>query len=304
MNVQFQQLILSPGQRKTAEKLRGTIQLATGNFRQFLPLVARTNTLVAGQSGCGKSHLVRALALEAKLPLWETNVSNWIVLGARTGEPTLESLTAWIAVNRAGIIFLDELEKISDPNPWHNSIRLELHSICDGIIPESVLPAADDLDAPEFADGLNPVQRKAVIRGELEQKLRTTFAIIGAGAWQQEWSRASETIGFQNSRATARGLDRRQLLTMISPEILQRFRHDVLFLEPMKREDYLEVLTSLSGLLPIWQRDRFNELAIRSFPRALEDGLGMRIFEEIYTDLCIEMGPAIATHLPGRSQTP
>jgi len=287
--------MLSPGQRQTAESLRRIIHLATGNTRQFLPLATRTNTLIAGQSGTGKSHLVRTLAAEARLPLWETNVANWIVLGARYGEPTLQSLSAWIAEHHAGIIFLDEIEKISDANPWYNSIGLEIHSICDGLIPESVVPDIDDFDALGFGD-LSAVRRKSMLKAELETKLRHSFIVIAAGAWQQEWSRPSKMIGFRTSSTKACGLDRKQLLKMISPEILQRFRHDVLFLEAMEHGDYLEVMEVQSSLLPDKQRARFAELVVRSIPRAIEDGLGMRIFEEVYTDLCMEMMPDVANH--------
>lgn len=291
-------MILSPGQRKAAEILRGIIRLATGNLRRSLPLSTRTNTLIAGRSGSGKSHLVRALAIEAGIPLWEMNVSNWIVLGARNGGPTLDSLISWIDDNDAGIIFLDELEKISDSNPWYNSIRLEIHSICDGNIPESALSSADIYDMSDLSEDISLVRQKALIKAKLGTKLRTTFAIIGAGAWQREWTRAFESIGFQSTVEEKPGLSRKQLLTMISPEVLQRFRHDIVFIEPMTLDDYSAILASQAECLPEWQRNRFIELVTRAFPRAIEDGLGMRIFEEVYTDLCLELETTAASPIP------
>ncbi len=57
----------------------------------------------------------------------------------------------------------------------------------------------------------------------------------------------------------------------------------------MTDDDFHHVLRNQLTLIPASYRDRFADLVHRAIPRALEFGLGMRIFEEIYTDLCVEI---------------
>ena len=89
-------------------------------------------------------------------------------------------------------------------------------------------------------------------------------------------------------------IERKQIKESITPEILQRFRSEILFLTPMTEADYLHAMTSLSAQLPENQRFRFAELAIKSIPSAVEEGLGMRVFEEVYAAYCAEVYHRVA----------
>jgi hypothetical protein len=96
-------------------------------------------------------------------------------------------------------------------------------------------------------------------------------------------------IGFHSKQPRPNSIDRRSLPQSIAPELLQRFRHEVLFPEPMTEHDFLEVMTAQLQLLPEWQRLRYAVPVVQVIPAAVENGLGMRIFEEIHARLCTGM---------------
>lgn len=289
---------LSPGQADVLNELRPILTLATSPARSALTLTTRVNTLLAGPSGSGKSFLAKAMAREAGLPFWESNVSSWIVLGARNGNPTLVSLVEWIHNTPKGVIFLDELEKPfpyqSDSNSdtvseWYNSVKMDLHSICDGRLPDGAIHVDESMLTDKYGGQLSIRECKSLIKFDVEQKLKTSFLIVGAGTWQHLWAKGGETIGFNRETGPVVAIDQQKLMKSISQELLLRFRHQILFLRPMSENDYHDVLRSQLLLIPEGQRERFGQLVRRSIPRALEFGLGMRMFEEVYTDLCVEV---------------
>jgi hypothetical protein len=57
----------------------------------------------------------------------------------------------------------------------------------------------------------------------------------------------------------------------------------------MAESDFHDVLTAQLCMIAESQRRKYAELVLRAIPRAIEFGLGMRIFEEVYTDLCVEV---------------
>ena len=279
---------LSPGQQKVLEALRPILKLATCGIRSSLPLKMQAASLIVGKSGTGKSHAVRALAREAGVPFWEANVASWIVLGARNGNATLSSLVKWIANTKNGVIFLDELDKLTGMNEWTNAIRLEIHDLADGRVPDGAIDVPGTTQLEEMTEDNDKVVRKALIKLDVEDKLKNSFLIVGAGAWQISWAERQQQIGFHNDPSVHERIDRQQILKFITPEILQRFRSEILFLDPMTESDYLAVMSAQILRLPVDLRLRFATLAVREIPGAIEQGLGMRIFEEVYTQLCVE----------------
>ncbi len=261
-------------------------------------LPTRVHTLLTGPSGTGKSFLARALAKEAGLPIWEGNVSTWIVLGARNGNSTLVSLVEWIHKTPKGVIFLDELEK---PFPassggssgaigeWFNSVKMELHDLLDGRVPEAAIQVDDSTINHTYGGELSDRECRSLIKHDVERKLKTSFMVIGAGTWQHLWTETGSTIGFNSATYPVLSIDHHKLMKFISPEILLRFRQQVLFLIPMAESDFHDVLTTQLGLIAEPQRRRYAELVLRAIPRAIEFGIGMRIFEEVYTDFCVEV---------------
>lgn len=289
--------ILSPGQERVMTKLRPIVTLATSGMISKLPMKPRTSSLIVGPSGMGKSHLARELARDAGLPFWEADVASWIVLGAKSGNQTLQSLVKWIVNRKSGLIFLDELDKLNAQGEWTNAIRLEIHDLIDGRLPDGAIDVSGTTQLEEFTDDQEKFVRKTMIKVDVEEKLKNSFMIVGAGAWQQAWQSHGQEIGFHQGqvvRPLAGRIERKQIKESITPEILQRFRSEILFLNPMTEADYLHAMTSLSARLPDNQRFRFAELAIKSIPSAVEEGLGMRIFEEVYAAFCAEVYHRVA----------
>ena len=289
-------LLYTPGQRDVVEKLRPIIQLATSPSRGNLKMSTRTNTLVTGPSGSGKSFLAKALAAEAGLPFWEANVSSWIVLGARNGSPTLASLCEWISTNSKGIIFIDELEKPFPHSPdgrgsgeWYTSVRMELHDLLDARMPLGGIQIDEVASTAVYKGLLSGNDCKNLVKIDVEAKLRESYMVIGAGTWQHLWTSNKNTLGFNCESTPINSLDQAELMKSISPEVLMRFRNQVLFLRPMTEKDYHHVLEERVGLVPVKYRKRFEELVLAAIPKALEFGLGMRVVEEVFTDLCVEI---------------
>lgn len=281
--------ILSPGQRQLVFQLQPILQLATCGVRSSLPLKPRTNTLIVGPSGSGKTHIVRELASRAKIGIWHENVSNWLPLGARGETPTIVSLVRWLTANDRGIIFLDECDKLNSPNEFSNSIRNEVFSLLDYRLPDGAITVPESSDIDPFGGQLDQATRKTVIRTLAEEKLKNRILIVAAGAWQSCWEQKRYTIGFHDEATQLGGIERTSLLPSIAPELLQRFRSEILFLTPMKEQDYLEVMAAQIGLVPNAYQLLYEVMIRQAIPAAVEHGLGMRMFEEIYAQFCTRL---------------
>ena len=292
----------TPGQREILETIRPILRLATSSVRGKLNLATRTHTLIAGPSGSGKSYIARALSKETRLPLWESNVSSWIVLGSRAGKSSLADLVDWIHTHPKGIIFLDELDKpfpnsnsgnmsvsqISSSD-WINAIRMEIHDILDARIPAASIQVDESSFSGIYYESFNHTEVQALVKADVERKLRTSFLVLGAGTWQHVWRKKGNAIGFVDSVEDVVFIDHHKLANSINPEILLRFRNKVMFIRPMTQGDFYTVLRDQLTLIPTEYRHRFKEMVHIAIPKALEYGLGMRVFEEIYTDLCCEI---------------
>lgn len=274
--------ILSPGQASLIEKLRPLVDLATSGVIKKLPLRPRTSTLILGRSGTGKSHIARELAKQCNLPIWEANTANWIVLGGRGERHTMTDLVRWVQNRKSGIIFLDELDKLNGNSDWVNNIRLEVHDIIDARVPSAALDSqhTDETDDP-FSS--SECSRRSGI--SVQEKLRTSFFILGAGTCMGAWTSDTNKIGFSTPLTVTPQISRNQVLDYISPEILQRFRSEICFLDPLTRKDYLTVASSIMACLPGQLIEKFGRALALSIDNAMEHGLGMRIFEEVLADL-------------------
>ena len=278
-------LTLSPGQKRVLESLLPLARLATSGVCKRLPYTARTASLIVGPSGIGKSHIARVLAKQLNLPIWEANVANWMVMGSRATKPTLESLATWVADRKSGIIFLDEIDKINGPAEWTNSIRLEVHEILDSRMPENAIVPEGTSDFEAMTDDTTKRVRKEIIKREVEEKLRNSFMVVGAGAWQGGWQENRQAVGFNAHAVHQARIDPRQILQSITPEIRQRFRLEISFLEPMSKSDYQSVAASIIQRLPKTLLNKFLAACVPAIDRALDEGWGMRIFEDVLADV-------------------
>jgi len=288
--------ILSRGQDQILKTLIPYAALATNGLVDKFPIIPRTATLIAGPSGTGKTRVVTELAERLKLPLWTVNMSGWLVQGARGDTPTIHNLFEWVESNPRGIIFLDEIEKIDGASDWFSTVRLEVHDVVDARLPRSIkspfftaetlfdYPAESKIviDEVDRVMGTNErIKKDAEWRRALEKKLKTRFFIVAAGAWQSEWAMPSSSIGFgQPSDVTSKTIERKNLMKAISPEILNRFRCEIAFLEPMDEDDYFNYANTLTERVPSDLQPWFAHVCLAEIENALTHQLGMRIFEE------------------------
>ena len=132
-------MILSDNQNELLSTILPIAELALNNPECDSPLKARTHTLLCAPSGTGKSHLMKKLGEITKAPVLFLNVSSWMPQGSNKGNShTFDSIVKFIEDNPRGIIILDELDKINNGGDWAGYVRLEIHDLLDGVIPECI----------------------------------------------------------------------------------------------------------------------------------------------------------------------
>jgi len=128
-------------------------------------------------------------------------------------------------------------------------------------------------------------------REELQTKLQNFF-IIGGGAWQALWEpeKPSKSMGFlpDEEKIIPKEITQETLQSSIRPELLRRFRAEVLIMKPMTEEDYKTLVPKFAKSLPKEIRKIFKELAYKGVEKAIEDNLNMRYFEETLTQSLVE----------------
>lgn len=255
------------GQRDAFRKLREMAELF---FFTELPdhgLHPRLNPLVAGPSGMGKSHLVRALAEDLEMPVFRVTPSSWMVSGAKDQVATLNRILAFVLREDIGIIHVDELDKFyaQTSGEWARCVRGEVFDLLD----RTITPTHAAASWEDF---------------ELE-KLRRNFFIVGTGTWQSLWSArpAKGPLGFGPTQSTNEDISRQIRETEQIPiELLRRFNGEIILIPPASEDDYRAAASEL-GLLKL--AGKLN--VTLDFAEAVCLSLGARWLEEQYTKLLL-----------------
>jgi hypothetical protein len=238
-----------------------------------LPVKPRIAPLICGSTGVGKTLLVRKLAAELDMPLFEESIGDWILLGCshRGAPPTLPRLYQFIARNERGIIFFDEIEKLGDDigaTDWRRFLQLELFGVLDKRISCGVL---EDDEAPKFV----------LDAEELTERFRRGFLLVGAGAWQVLWKRNAASIGFGDDCHALPLPSHEQLAATLRLEILNRFSHRVLLLPPFSMHDYRQIFSEIVVRLPPDIQTALQEPDDALIAEAVRSQKGFRFFEEL-----------------------
>jgi hypothetical protein len=280
--------ILSPQQETVLTQLLPIARIATSGTVAGLPFRPRAHTLLVGPSGAGKSFMARELARRLSLPLLLINVSSWVVLSARNEPWTASTICEWLDSlgSGGGILALDELDKVQNESDWKSYIRLEVHDVLDSVIPHAARmpknPFQDEWESAATVD--------AQTRTMLTARLKNKVFVLGCGAWQSAWKANSRKIGFETQASKSEKPSRLQILESISPEIRQRFRDQICWLEPMTSHDYETVSAQIADALPSADMAKtWNRLARSAIERAVTGGLGMRVFEELMLTVLLEI---------------
>lgn len=272
-------MILSPQQQHALTKLLPVARIATSGSRAGLPVLPRTHSLLIGPSGSGKSHLARRLGDMLGIPTLVVNVATWMIAGSRADPWTISQIADWLdRLPGAGVLVLDEIDKINLPNEWTRNVRVEIHDLLDGVLPAATKLPIESLPAESFPQGSGIDQKE-----ELERILRERVMVIGCGAWQSAWRGNARTLGFAPGTKSIlpEPPTREQILQEIDPELRQRFRDEIVLLPTMLPADYARVAGDIArqippDLLPAWQKEIGGVLR-----RAADGSLGMRALEEL-----------------------
>lgn len=253
-----------------------------------LPIAPRTNALLVGSTGGGKTFLCRRLAAELGLPLLDTEYANWVVTGAGTrgGMHTLRLIYTFAERHPRGIIVLDEVDKIGteEASDWTRSVHLEVFALLDKRVLSGVIEGGDpNENAPRFR----------MTGKEIEARLLRGHLLIGAGAWQHLWRRIPP-LGFTEGNDHASQLPTyKELVEVIRPEILNRFNSKVLFLPPLSRVDYQCLVEETLRSLPENFRPVVREAAVATLDQAVEMQKGFRWIEELVGHAIRVLRPAV-----------
>ena len=261
------------------------------------PIRPRSNVLVTGPTGLGKTELARIVAAELEVPLLELVFTDWLPMGGSSNRGSIHTwpmILKFIKEHDSGVIFIDEVDKAVGTGDWSLYIRLELFSLLDKKIPENIdLDESDDEDSED--------RRKKI--ADAQRKLLRSFLIVGAGAFQELCeTRASVGIGFQPF-STVAALELRELAGVLPRELTNRFRSRLINLPPLRRECYLDMLRKVANRLPAELAPGFLEIGENTVEEAIANQQGVRWLEEILLDAVIAFRE-IAARSPRRSPEP
>lgn len=237
-----------------------------------LPVRIRIAPLIVGSTGGGKTFLVKHLARKLGIPLFETSVSDWVLICAshRSSPPTLPTLYRFIEQHDRGLILLDEIEKLGGVGvgDWRQYCQLEVFSVLD----RRIFPGVLENDA-------EPPFRMA--HDALVERFTRSMFIVSCGAWQDLWAPKPAAIGFGDADQMEKVPTHAQLAATLRLEVLNRCSSPPLMLPPLSVQDYHATFNELSGRLPAPIAAALQQPSETEFEAAAQSQKGFRFFEEI-----------------------
>lgn len=278
--------MIFPHQRAVYEALRETSESFFSGRWKKLTIRPRFCRLVVGPSGSGKTHLIRTLARESETAFLALSATNWLPMGAaeRGSQQTWVDIAKFANRYESGIIFIDEIDKLSFPTAWMTYLRVEVFSLLDSTVPANLKVYCE---GDEYEGDVESVHRAKM--EELSKRLADRFLVLGGGAFQDLWRISKESIGFGGRSSHKPGnLWHSQVSNIIPTELANRFASPILCLHPMELEDYRRMLRMVLTGMPPEIRRQIKRCATRSIERALADNLGCRWIEQLLLEVSID----------------
>jgi hypothetical protein len=266
-----------PHQRRAFHSLLEVGSACFGISRQSLPIAPRTNTLIVGPTGTGKTFLARQVARHLGVDFMGISLSEWIPLGcsSRGAICTWRSICNFLLSNAnkpGGVIFVDELCKLGTTS-WDTYVKVELFRLLDLSISKEL--------TDEFSEKMDSKDHETA-----QEVLRNRTFLIGAGAFQEIWESAGPGIGFL-SEAAPPDISLHRLAKMLPRELVNRFRSAIITLPALGLADYTRMLESTIPQLPSVLCQRFKEMGHQRVAEAVKQQQGVRFLEELLLDVIL-----------------
>ena len=254
---------LTVSQTAASQDLQFFFDLHREGIRSVAGVKTRPFPLLVAPSGAGKTYLVQQLGRAAGIPVYSINVQNWIIRAARSEQHTLLQIAKFVETNSSGIIFLDEVNKLTRQHTAESSWVADLFS---ELI--AFLDADSRLDVMGFAGSLQHLQRN--------------FFVVGAGAFQDQWkeSLSNRAVGFVESDRPCSGERFESLVrnqNVVPDELLYRFNDQLILIQPPSAAEYCAWIDEIRARLELSPLD---EQAMNPLVEsALQSGKAMRWLE-------------------------
>lgn len=180
-------------------------------------------------------------------------------------------------MNERVILFLDEIDKIANPDSWLGYIRGEIFDTLDGVLrPHLRMPREAELD-----DSMESRRAKVLMRVTLAERLRKSTFCVGAGTFETffETQRKSH-IGFRGAEEMSPSMNSEEVAMRIPRELSNRFSSDLIRLPDLQREDYLHMVNIAQAKMPSWLGEAFGKAAAERLDEAIRSRKACRFLED------------------------
>jgi len=251
--------------------------------------------LLIGPTGSGKTAVVERVANKLKAHLMRVTVSEWTPNGAREEtSPTLRTLVATLLEHDRVVLFIDELDKLSDSSgTWNRSCLCEIFNVLERDLPT------------HFTKNKTDQERLSV-------KTRDRLWIVGAGTWSHLQPSHANTrpMGFSSpaprvpqSTIPTTDIVERALKDGFPVELLGRFHNVPFFLNYPDEHETAEILEHLGLVKLAKDTGRFNQIQDFTWRP-----FGLRNLESLFADLLVARAgqciPCEADHLSSKAPDP
>jgi len=274
-------------QQSAFQKLRRAGNVCFSPLRSHLPMQPRTNSLLIGPSGSGKSYLARSVAQSFGLECKALTVAEWMLIGSSSkgAQRTWNSIFDFLLKNhskRGAVIFLDEIDKLDGTGDWCQHLRVEVFRLLDLIVPPDLIDENDRKIDP-------------MIFSKVSEFLKHRTFLIAAGAFQSLWEAGNKQIGGFGRESIPDARTPELLSYHLHTELINRFRTDIVVLEPLGIADYESMLLASTEKMPPHLQERFLLMGERRIDDARRNKQGVRFLEELLADVIAEdhLEPAV-----------
>ena len=189
------------------------------------------------------------------------------------------------------MIFLDEIDKLDGTGDWCQHLRVEVFRLLDLIVPPDLIDENDRKIDP-------------MIFSKVSEFLKHRTFLIAAGAFQSLWEAGNKQIGGFGRESIPDAPTPELLSHHLHTELINRFRTDIVVLEPLGIADYESMLLASTEKMPPHLQERFLLMGERRIDDARRNKQGVRFLEELLADVIAEDHPEPVVHSSPKTQTP